>query len=464
MKYCLRMVQETITKCEEDHDNSICSPLITLYPMCTPLGALEIFCIKLDYDFLDLHFVDYLEEGFKALLEELKTFVDVDVSIDGDFKVVTNKTKSYEKIRDDVLREFALRTDHVFTYLELTKIVSIAFSFYLFFSVYRFRHQYLTKLHYQNRYLLRSINEINEIRMERGAPSVFPLNFEEQRHFIVIYSWRVTYWEVMQAIRGIADVAGPCFYVFCIVFGDYALYYLLLLITEESAKNAVVTPPVLKVDIQGEGFAAQFMHSLVDTFEPIVNGFDIDFGVCAPRPHQPDEGRLITLVGLCLFCLLQSILYPFAARVMHLTMARYYVEETRQRMVWLYNDILRRRKTLQMIVFERFKGKYGEKGADPIPIMAWLRSEWGDYWVCQWCLGGGAESAVDFCVNCGKTLAGAKETVGFFKCPTYGCSAVYCRDCIRQLNWVCILCKKNVNVRANYGDLALEEGVDVSAF
>lgn len=465
IEHCMRTVRETIEECEVDHDNTICSPLIALYPLCAPLAALDVFCIELDYNFLDLEFVEYLEKGFLVLLGELKKFVDVDVVIDGDFKVVTNNTKSYEKIRQDVLREFGERTKDLFVYLSATRVISIALSFYLFFSVYRFRRHYLTKLHFQNRYLLRSLNEINELRMSRGAPSVFPLNYAEERHFIVIYSWRVTYWEVVQAIRGILNVIGPCFYVFCITFGDYALYYLLRVISRESQDASIASPAVIQVAVNGEGFAANFMHSLVDTFVPIVNGFNIDFGVCAPQPQRPDEGRLITLFLLCLFVLIQGIVYPFAARFMHLIMERYYVEETRRRMAWLYNDILRRRQTLHMMIYERLSGKYGEGEEDPIPVMAWLRSECGDNWVCHWWLGAAGDPGSEFCVNCAKTLAGSRERVGFFRCPTYGCSAVYCRDCIRQLNWVCILCKKNVYVQADYGlALAEEEEVDISKF
>lgn len=460
------MVKETIEKCEVDHDNTVCSPLIALYPLCTPLGALSIFCIELNYDFLDLQFVEDLQRGLKALLAELKTLVDVDVDIDGDFKVVTNMTRTYDSIREEVTKQFKSRTDNISMFLDVTQIISILLSFYLFYSVYKFRHHYLTKLHFQNRYLLRSLLEINELRVARGEPSVFPLNNAEEHRFIVIYSWRVTYWEVIQAIRGILNVMGPCFYVFCIAFGDYSLYYLLLVITEESRNTTLNAPPVLQVQVDGEGFVADFMHSIIGTFEPIVNGFSVDFGVCAPKPHRPNEGRMITLLLICLFCLLQGIVYPFAARIMHLIMERYYVEETRHRMAWLYNDIMRRRKTLQMIIFEKYSGKYGARGAESsTTIVDWLRSHWGAYWLCQLCLGTeGGGGRREFCINCAKSLAGARAKVGYFKCPTYGCSAVYCHDCIRQLNWVCILCKKNVNVHANYADLRLVEGVDVSAF
>lgn len=481
MTYCMQMIRKTIEECEVDHDNTICSPLVSLYPLCTPLGALEIFCIELDYEFLDLHFVEYLEEGFKALLDELKLFVDVDIEIDVDFEVTTNKTKSYEKIRQDVAKEFADRTDEVLSFFSASQLVSTTLSLYLFYSVYSFRYNYLTKLHFQNRYLLRSLIEINELRVARGQPSVFPLNFAERRRFIVIYSWRVTYWEVIQALQSLLTDVGPCFYVFCVALGDYALYYLLVVITEESRGANMDVEPVIKVEIKGEGFAADFMHSLVDTFVPIVNGFQIDFGVCAPQPHQPDEERMVTLFLLCIFCLLQGILYPFAARFMHLIMEQYYEEETRQRMAWLYNDIIRRRRTLQMIVREKILGRYeGEEGADPIPVMEWVRSQLRDYSICRYlllCLGDEDDEAgvgSKFCINCAKRLAARRSgrgeeeerKVGYFKCPAYECSGIYCGDCIRQLNWVCILCKKNVYVPAAAAAAGeeVQEGVDVSAF
>lgn len=468
------MVTETIANCEEDHDNTICSPLVTLYPMCTPLILLEVFCIDLDFNFLDLHFVEYLEQGFRDLHREISNFVDVDVEIDGHFEVITNKTKTYPHIRDEVAAAFNSRTDRVFGILEATKILSILLSFYLFFSVYQFRHNYLTHLNYQNRYLLRSIHEINDIRMARGEPSVFPLNYAEERRFTVIYSWRVTYWELIQALRGIADVMWPCFYVACLLLAQYTLYYLLLVITQASDRTSVTTPPVVTVDIEGEGFVADFMHSIVGTYEPIINGFDIDFGVCAPHPHRPDDDRLILLLFLCSFCLVQSVVYPFAARAMHLTMERYYKEETRRRMAWLYNEILRRRKTLQMMVYERMSGKYRLKDVeDPVPIMAWLRSQLGDHWLCQWCFSGGAAAEGEqFCVNCGRALGGSRRRLEeeenknkvAAKCPSYRCPAIYCADCIRQLNGVCILCKKNVRVRVNYAGLRLEVGVDENKF
>lgn len=463
VEYCMKAVADTIRKCEEENGSEICKPLGALYPMCAGLISLQIFCIEIDYSFLDLHFVEYLEKGFRALLKELETFVDVEVGVDGDFEVITNKTKTYTLIRDQVTQDFEIRTAALYHYFDISKILSIIVSLLLFVSVYRFRHHYLTDVKYQNRYLLRSLDEINDLRVSRGDPSVYPLNFEEERRFIIIFSWRVTYWELLQSLENIGKVILPCFYVFCLCFGDYALYYLLLNITK-AGRDTTVDVQVLNVEVEGQGFAADYMQSMVDTFEPMINGFEMDFGVCAPQPFRPDEGRLITLFFLCLFSLAQSILYPFAARAMHLVMEKYYVQETRKRMVWLYNDIIRRRKTMQMIVYERLTGNYGPGAVDPIPIMAWLRSEWGDYWICRCCLGGVGDDGEKFCVNCAKSLAGAKEAVGFFKCPTYGCEGIYCRDCIRQLQWVCILCKKNVKVRVNYGQLQLEKGVDLGQF
>lgn len=458
------MVKETIENCEIDHDNTVCSPLITLYPMCAPLYTLEVFCIELNYTFLDVYFVEHLQKGFERLQKELMTFVDVDVGIDGDFAVKTNASKTYAKVVEDVKRQFNARTETLFVFLESAKILSLLFSFYLFFTVYRFKHKYLNEVEYQNRYLLKSFKEINNLRVSDGESSVFPLNYEEERHFIVIYSWRLTYWEVMQAIHGIADVVCSCFYVFCILFGDYALYYLMLVITQSSRDTNIQQQTVMHVQVTGQGFVADYMRSVVGAFAPILNDFKIDFGVCAPQPHHPDTERVIVLILLCLVCLLQSIVYPFAARFMHLVMARYYVDETRQRMIWLYHDIIRRRKTWQLIIQERLSGTFGEDAKDPIPIIGWLRSQLGACWIGHWFLSEGGLPNEEFCTHCGKSLAGARERVGYFKCPTYGCAAVYCRRCIKQLKWVCILCKKNVNVRTNYGDLALEEGVDLKVF
>lgn len=431
--------------------------------MCLPLIALNVFCIELDFDFLDLHFVDYLQKGFGALLAELRTFADVEVDVDGDFEVVTNKSKSYAAIRDDVAAAFGQRTATVLHYLEATRLISILFSFYLFLAVYLFRHNYLTKVHYQNRYLLRTLVEINEVREAQGDSSIFPLNDDEQHRFIAIYSWQVTYWEVVQALRGIAEVMGPFFYVVCLAFGDYALYFVMLATAEASDEEGngggggegSSDPPTVSVIVEGEGFVANYMRSLIGTYEPIINGFNIDFGVCAPRPHAPNDDRLVLLLSLCFFMLVQSIVYPFAARVMHLIMERYYVEETRRRMAWLYNDIVRRRKTIQMLIYEKISGRYAGVGGsgESLPLLDYLQSQLGGYVVCQWLLGGiGSRGEGEFCTNCARPLN--DESV---KCPTYGCAGIYCVACIQELEGICIVCKKNVYEGVDYQeDLVLE--------
>lgn len=451
--------RQTIKKCEEEHDTTICSPLVVLYVFCAPLVSLDIFCIKLDFDFIDNQFIEFLEKGFEALLEELNKMIDAEVRVDGDFDVITNKSKSYEELRKEVKHNFSGRTKNIFVFFEISKVISIVFSFYLFYTIYRFKYKYLTEMRFQNRYLLKSLKEINNNRVERGEASLFPLNYTEQQRFIVIHSWRITYWEVIQALHGIAEVILPCFYVLCIVFGDYALYYLLRVINEGSRATSGDTPSVLTVDIGGDGFVADFMETIVATFMPIINGLDIDFGVCAPKPRSPNFNATAWLLFLCFVCLLQAALYPYAARAQHLIMESFYPAETRLRMAWLYNDILRRRKTLSMVIAQRMAGNARFDTGDPIPVIEWLRSQWGGSWLCRWLL---QDTKGQYCINCAQSLVGLKLNEGYFKCLTYGCSGIYCKKCSAQLKWTCIVCKATMERRVNH-DLRLVE-VDESKF
>ena len=405
---------------------------------------MKVFCIELDYDFMDNSFINYLTEGFKKLQEELSILIDVDIELYGEFEVETNKSVTYKLVVEEVKRKFAERTEWVFTYLHLSKLLSVAIACYVFYSVHRFRVKYLNDVEYQNRYLLKTLNDLDEVRTERGETSVFPLNYSEERRFIVVTSLHITLYETIQVIRGVITLCFPLFYVSCIVFGDFLLY-IILKATVTNTKDVVVdSPPVLSVNVGGEGFVTDWMNSITKTFVPLVNGFDVEFDECAPKPHLPDEERAIGLALLFVFCFLQDLIYPFAARTMHLIMEHYYPDETRQRMAWLLNDILRRRRTMFTMIAERLSTQYSEDNSDPVPFFVWIRSELGDFWICRWIMKGDKEV---FCLNCGKSLAKEKPNEGYFKCPTLECSGIYCRQCITQLQWVCILCKKDIKAQ-----------------
>ena len=134
-------------------------------------------------------------------------------------------------------------------------------------------------------------------------------------------------------------------------------------------------PSHLRLHVQGEGILHDIYRSLVGQFDPsAMDGIEFQTDPCLPNPSIPNY-HMYKVIGwypehlsaIALFlalhcacylltyfafiytasiyavCLLTVILQSYVRRTRHLVAGYYYPRRRKERAVWLYNHILRRR-------------------------------------------------------------------------------------------------------------------------
>jgi hypothetical protein len=70
---------------------------------------------------------------------------------------------------------------------------------------------------------------------------------------------------------------------------------------------------------------------------------NVDFTPCLPTPQFPDFKKYRTIILLAASSWILLFIEPYALRLKNVIMEHYYPEITRDRTVWLYHEILRKR-------------------------------------------------------------------------------------------------------------------------
>lgn len=441
------MVQKVIEDCEEEQLSIVCAPLAALHALCIPFTALDLFCMDFDLSFMQFGFVEYLTSGFRYVTDEMGIIFDVNVTIDGDFEMVTNQSLSWDELKAAVIDDFVERTKFIFIGFNVAKMAALAFSFFIVLSTLYFKYRYLASVHYKNRYLTKTFHEIDEMNIEIHMTSIFPLNHKERSRYISLFSPRLTGWEVAILIKSLVIMLVPCVQVAAILVGDHALYNLLVLIAESSQSKNIEIPKVLNVNIKGSGMVADLMTSLFKLFDPIINGFKLDFGHCVPDPHPPNTAENVILICLAVSCLAAAIIQPYMLRMKHVVMERYFPFETRTRARWLYNDIKQKRTNMFQLVVAKFKTKSEDN--KHISCIDFLRAKTNDHFLCRSCLG---FEKKETCASCAQPI-NMKNEESYYKCVTVTCLSLYCTACTTHLDKTCLVCQQKVVLAATHNHL-----------
>lgn len=141
--------------------------------------------------------------------------------------------------------------------------------------------------------------------------------------------------------------------------------------------------------IEGKGFIADLLKSIVKAFQPFGTNLEIDTIPCLPDPIPPDYDRYIqigqfswsfckssftniSLASLLVLSWILTVFEPYGLRLRHSVMSYYHPERARERAVWLYNHIMRSR--LSFLKFARRQLRRRAKGSKEVTLKEHLRA------------------------------------------------------------------------------------------
>ncbi|XP_058463840.1 DC-STAMP domain-containing protein 2 [Malaya genurostris] len=406
--------------------------------VCYSVKLIDYMCELID--FASDTIIEDIERKLQEFMYNMTIMFAVKVDFDHTFAFKTNSTKSFSQITNEIEEEIRHKSKSLFTLFNIHSVISSFCFVCIIIRSIRYKLKYLTKDHFDNCYLSRDFERIDERRKTLGRDSVLPLTQAERTRYIGLTSASLTRKEQLRIARNAVFLFVSSVQIMGLLSADYCLYWLLITIRYATLRQAgIETPPMITLEVSGWGMVADMYRGIVGAFEPMVKHLGIlDPVLCAPEPHRPNLTRYLQICLILLFCWLCIVLEPYGLRVRQLIMKLYYPSRARERTAWLYNDILLKRENfIKIIRRQRFCNKNGsvQENANWMDV---IRSKTNRFWICRKIFG---NSGGRRCIQCGTRLT--KDDL--ISCLRPGCPGVYCYECCLDVQYVCSICSERLD-------------------
>ncbi|GJQ80646.1 hypothetical protein Trydic_g14422, partial [Trypoxylus dichotomus] len=200
--------------------------------------------------------------------------------------------------------------------------------------------------------------------------------------------------------------------------------------------------------VNGEGFLADLLRSIVRAFQPVGVRLEIDTIPCLPDPIPPDYDRYVQIASLLVICWVLTLFEPYGLRWRHSVMCYYHPSRAKERAIWLYNQVIRTRSSFLKFARRQLRRKFTKDSSiAKITCKEYLAANLtARCKIFRLCIEPGKQTA---CLLCGEVFR-EDDPVRPIKCQTPGCPGVYCEHCFEDLQNLCTICLDPIQ----YGDLS----------
>ncbi|XP_055913918.1 DC-STAMP domain-containing protein 2 [Eupeodes corollae] len=443
---CIKIADDAMTDCKEQMGilDDLCNVTEIFRGLCYSVKFIDVICELMD--FVSDSIIATVTEKLKQFNDDIKRLFYVSIKFDHEFNFKTVATKNLTDVGNDILSEINNQMNEFFVLFTWTEFVGSFMVFFVILKALLYKNKYLTSNHFDNHFIAKDFISLNNQREKMGLDVVLPLTRKERRKYVMITSLTLVHAEIFSMSRTFLFLTISSVQLLCICIADYSLYWLLSMIYFYGKQEAgLEIPPFLTVNISGGGFTAEILKGIVHAFEPLSEKYELDPRPCLPKPIVPNYRRYWEIVGLIFIAWVFLILQPYGLRLRQVIMCIYYPDRSRERALWLYNEILLRRTSF--IKFARRQARRSilkDSNVKDYSLLDWIRSRTNQYWIFRKIFGSGKLKA---CNICGTPLKGEESSVN---CQQIGCSGMYCAECFGEMNNICCLCQKPVD----YNDLS----------
>lgn len=192
----------------------------------------------------------------------------------------------------------------------------------------------------------------------------------------------------------------------------------------------------MSLEVRGTGVIATLVRSVIGGFNGkhrIKTTTSND--ACLPRPRELPGWVLAKIYGTYFGVWLMLFLGAYTQRARHAICAFFYRKREKRRVLYLYNETLRRRlgffRFMRGRVRALVRARLLERDTDP-----WLALRLRSPRLCGWL--GYFACARAKCLICGE--AESRKGPAFRQCTTPGCPFVHCPECWRDVGRICYAC------------------------
>ncbi|XP_055844080.1 DC-STAMP domain-containing protein 2 [Episyrphus balteatus] len=443
---CIKIADDAMTDCKEQMGilEDLCNVTEISRALCYSVKFIDVICELVD--FVSDSIVATVTEKLQKFTDDIKNMFFASIKFDHEFNFKTVATKNLTTVGSDILTEIQNQMSEFFVLFSWVEFVGSFMVFLVVLKALLYKSKYLTSDHFDNQFITKDFISINNQREKMGMDCVLPLTRKERRKYVMITSLTLVRAEIFNMSRTILFLTISSIQLACICIADYSLFWLLSMINVYGQQEAGLDiPPFLTVNISGGGFTADIFKGIVHAFEPLKESYEIDPRPCLPIPSLPNFKRYWEIGGLIFTAWVCLILQPYGLRLRQVIMGVYYPDRSKQRALWLYNEILLRRTSFIKFARRQARNKLLEDGnVKDYSFLDWIRARTNQYWIFRKILGSGK---LECCNICGSPLKGEESSVN---CQQIGCNEMYCTECFEELNNICCLCQKPID----YGDLS----------
>ncbi|XP_058558032.1 E3 ubiquitin-protein ligase DCST1 isoform X5 [Neofelis nebulosa] len=402
----------------------LCLPMKFKF-FCSIARAMEVWCrsrIPVEGNFGQTY--DSLNQSVRDLEGEFSATIDLKEEKQ---VAVLGLNTSWEHVSAE-LRDLVGRQEAQLGWTLGLLLVLLSCTFLLVLHAsFSYVDSYNGDIRFDNIYISTYFCQIDERRKQLGKRTLLPLRRAEEKTVIFPCSPFMQASEMRNVVRELAETL-PVLLLLLVLCGlDWALYSAFNTIRHHSfLQYSFRSSHKLEVKVGGDSMLARLLRKTIGALntssETTVDSSNMR---CLPQPVSLNPRAYVRAalpVGLLLcLCLLQA----FGYRLRRVIAAFYFPKREKKRVLFLYNDLLRKRaaftKLRRAAIVSRAQRQRAPRHrlADVLhrrcPLLRlWLRRR---------------------CVVCQ-----APETPEAYVCPTPDCAAVYCRSCWDDMRRRCPAC------------------------
>ncbi|XP_072943000.1 protein sneaky-like [Epargyreus clarus] len=308
--------------------------------------------------------------------------------------------------------------------------------FRIVFAAQNYHDLYLTNIEFDNVYVTSRFKRIDLKRKKRDKNSLLPLKKMERNKYVDVHSMSYIPSERSNLLTQMLKVMLEVVTATTFVMLDRLFFEALDVVRQHAGQESQQEMGDLKIEVEGTGSLADMVRKVLDglrnprMIKRVTN-------VCLPRPRAMPTIYYFKIYGGYLWILLLLYLNPYTLRLRRLICSYFYPNREKQRILHLYNDILKKRlkmqKTLRRKAVRTVRAHY-LSGENLLSLRIRYPQVLG--WLAI------LPMARMQCMICGDTEPrnGPSYLEGWYSCTSSKCPFVYCAECWREAGGRCLAC------------------------
>ncbi|XP_023224909.1 E3 ubiquitin-protein ligase DCST1-like isoform X1 [Centruroides sculpturatus] len=353
------------------------------------------------------------------------------------YKMNLPKEKVHQATPEDITEALAERFTTKKKLANLVIIVIKRFLAFVFLFVFlrakSYNDKYLKDIKHDNIYITKYFRRIDQRRKRLGKSSLLPLIKTEKKSFVVSSSLGFSKHERKRFMTGTVLLFFQMIFV-AVLVGFDRVFYELLMVLRRSSQVQYRQKGIhhIQLDIEGEGFVAKIVRSIVNSFkvkhslDKITTTMD-----CLPYPRAVNSQRITTIWIIYGIVWILICTQAYGLRLRSYVCSIFYPKRQKKRIIYVYNEQLKKRKNYLRWMRHRLRKMIRDEGfmldrsvtqilvQDYPKTFGWLKY---------------LKIGLMSCIICQE-----RETPQHYICPD-PCGLCYCNNCWKDFGERCYSC------------------------